>query len=47
MASQIINAAPMNIFLGTQDKSTRQVTPEAESVPQHLVKSYIFAQRIE
>lgn len=45
MASQIINAAPMNIFLGTQDKSTRQVTPEAESVPQHLVKSYIYAQK--
>lgn len=40
-----INAAPQVTLLGTDDKSTKQVPRVAESVPQHLAKTYIFAQR--
>lgn len=45
MANQIVNAAPMVIDRGTQDLSTRQLPREAELIPQHLPKFYIFAQK--
>ena len=45
MSSYIINAAPMDIPLGTQDLSTRQLPRIPEDIPQHLPKFYIFAQK--
>lgn len=45
MAQQIVNAAAMVIDYGTEDKSTKQLPREAELVPQHLPKFYIFAQK--
>lgn len=42
---RIVNAAPMTIMLGTEDLSTRQVTPTPEELPQHLPKVYIFAKK--
>lgn len=45
MQANIINAAPMAILRGTQDLSTRQLTPVAEAVPQHLPKIYIYAKK--
>lgn len=41
----IINAAPMTKLLGTQDLSTRALVPEAEVLPTHLPKVYIYAQK--
>ena len=43
--SQIYNAAPMTILRGTQDLSTRTVPQEAEVLPTHLPKVYIYAQK--
>lgn len=45
MSSYIVNAAPMVIQHGTQDLSTRQLPREAEAIPQHLPKFYVFAQK--
>jgi hypothetical protein len=45
MANQIVNAAPMVVDRGTQDLSVRQVPREAELIPQHLPKFYLFAQK--
>lgn len=45
MTAAIVNAAPMTIMLGTQDKSTRPLVPEAEALPTHLPKIYIFAKK--
>lgn len=39
------NASPQNIKLGTDDKSTRLVTPSAEPIPQHCPLFYIFAKK--
>lgn len=39
------NASPQNIKLGTDDKSTRQITPSAEPIPQHCPLFYIFAKK--
>ena len=41
----IVNAAPMVIDLGTQDLSTRVVPQNSLSIPQHLPKLYIFAEK--
>ena len=41
----IVNAAPMVIQLGTQDLSTRQLPREAEAIPQHCPKFFLFAQK--
>lgn len=41
----IINAAPMVIQRGTQDLSTRLVPREAEPIPQHLAKFYLYTQK--
>jgi len=41
----IINAAPMTKLLGTQDLSTRALVAEAEALPTHLPKVYIYAQK--
>lgn len=43
--SQIQNAAPMTILRGTQDLSSRTVPREAEVLPTHLPKVYIYAQK--
>lgn len=43
--STIVNAAPMTIFRGTDDKSTRALVPEAEVLPTHLPKVYIYAKK--
>ena len=43
--SEIINAAPLHISLGTQDLSTRALPFEPESIPTHLPKVYIYAKR--
>lgn len=40
---QIVNAAPMSIMLGINDKSARQLPIEAEALPTHLVKIPFFA----
>lgn len=45
MANQIVNGAPMVIEYGTQDLSTRQLPREAEAIPQHLPKFFLFAQK--
>ena len=45
MANTLINAAPMVDDRGTEDLSTRQVPREADAIPQHLPKCYIFAER--
>lgn len=45
MTNAIVNAAPLVRDYGTQDLSTRQLPRVAEAVPQHLPKSYLFAQR--
>ena len=42
-AATIINAAPMTIMRGTQDKSTRQLLREPDAIPTHLPKVYIYA----
>ena len=45
MANTLVNAAPMVDDLGTEDLSTRLVPREADRIPQHLPKQYIFAER--
>lgn len=42
---RIQNAAPMTIMQGIEDKSTRQVTPEAENLPQHLPVTFLFTKK--
>lgn len=42
--ADIINAAPMVIDLGTQDRSTLPVSVSSLVTPQHLPKFYIFAE---
>lgn len=41
----IVNAAPMVIDLGTKDLSTRVLPTNPLSIPQHLPKFYIFAEK--
>lgn len=43
--SLIKNASPQIILLGADDKSTRQVMPSPEPVPQHCPLFYIFAKK--
>lgn len=43
--SLIKNASPQIIFLGADDKSTRQVYPAPEPIPQHCPLFYIFAKK--
>lgn len=43
--SEIYNAAPTTILRGTQDLSSRTVPREAEVLPTHLPKVYIYAQK--
>jgi hypothetical protein len=45
MTATIVNAAPMTIMLGTQDKSTRALVAEAEVLPQHLPKVYLYTKK--
>lgn len=45
MTATIVNAAPMTILQGTNDKSTRALVPEAEVLPTHLPKIYLYAQK--
>lgn len=45
MTATIVNAAPMTIMLGTQDKSTRALVAEPEVLPTHLPKVYIYAKK--
>lgn len=44
-STTIKNAAPMTIVRGIQDKSTREQLVEAEAVPTHLAKVYVYAQK--
>lgn len=43
--SLIKNASPQVILLGTEDKSTRVVTPDNEPLPQHLPLFMVFAKK--
>lgn len=43
--SEILNAAPMVIDLGTQDLSIRTPGIEPLTIPQHLPKIYVFAEK--
>lgn len=43
--SDIINAAPMVIDQGTRDLSTRAVPASPLTIPQHLPKFYLFAEK--
>ena len=45
MSNKIRNASPQVISLGTQDLSTRVVTPGPLEIPQHLPKSFVFAKK--
>ena len=45
MSNYVINAAPMDIPLGTEDRSATQLPRVPEYVPQHLPKFYIFAEK--
>ena len=45
MTATIVNAAPMTIMLGTQDKSTRALVAEPEVLPTHLPKVFIYAKK--
>ncbi len=45
MTATIVNAAPMVIFQGTQDLSTRQLAPQPEVLPTHLPKFYTYAKQ--
>lgn len=45
MTATIVNAAPMTIMQGVQDKSTRALVAEAEVLPQHLPKVYLYTQK--
>jgi len=44
-SNTIVNAAPMTILRGTQDLSIRTPLIEAEVLPTHLPKVYIYAQK--
>jgi hypothetical protein len=44
-SNTIVNGAPMVILRGTQDLSTRTLPVEAEVLPTHLPKVYIYAQK--
>lgn len=43
--SLIKNASPQSIFLGTDDKSTRTVTPGRDPIPTHLPLFYVYAEK--
>lgn len=43
--STILNASPQAIMLGTDDLSSRIVTPGPLEIPQHLPKFYFFARK--
>ena len=43
--SEIINAAPMVIDQGTRDLSTRVIPSSPLTIPQHLPKFYLFAEK--
>jgi len=45
MSLNIISSSPMNKSLGTDDLSTRVIKPGALEIPQHLLKSFIFARK--
>jgi len=45
MSNKIRNASPQVISLGTQDLSTRVVTPGPLEIPQHLPKAFVFAKK--
>jgi hypothetical protein len=45
MTATIVNAAPLTVMQGAQDKSTRQLVAEAEALPQHLPKVFIYAEK--
>ena len=45
MSLLIKNASPQSILLGTKDLSTRVIKPGPLEIPQHLLKSYIFARK--
>ena len=45
MTASIVNAAPMTIMLGVQDKSTRALVPVAEDLPTHLPKVYLYTKK--
>jgi len=45
MSNLIRNASPQVISLGTQDLSTRVVTPGPLEIPQHLPKAFVFAKK--
>lgn len=45
MTATILNAAPMTNMLGTQDLSKRALVAEAEVLPTHLPKVYIYAKK--
>jgi hypothetical protein len=44
-STTIVNAAPMTIMRGIQDLSIRTLPIEAEAIPTHLPKVYIYAQK--
>lgn len=41
----IVNGAPMTIFRGTDDKSTRALVSEPEVLPTHLPKIYLYTKK--
>ncbi|MNU19629.1 hypothetical protein D3C71_78610 [compost metagenome] len=45
MTATIVNAAPNTILQGTNDKSPRPLVPEAEVLPTHLPKIYLYTQK--
>lgn len=45
MSNTIVNAAPMTIFRGADDQSTRALVPEPVAVPTHLPMVYGYAKR--
>lgn len=44
-STNILNAAPMVIARGIQDLSTRELPADAEALPTHLPKVYLYAQK--
>lgn len=45
MSQTIVNAAPMAILRGINDKSIRALLPAPEEIPTHLPKVYIYAEQ--
>lgn len=45
MSTTIVNAAPMTLFRGINDQSTRQLVPVPEDLPTHLPLSFVYAQK--